>query len=93
MSWVDLANWAELNPKKGWVGLISAQHIFFLFFCGPGPAHTFGMGHNRPDLGPLFMQRTGGEEEEEEEEKEKGYLAHWWSGLEVGSAGGSRGVG
>ena len=51
------------------------------------------MGHNRPDLGPLFMQRTGGEEEEEEEEKEKGYLAHWWSGLEVGSAGGSRGVG
>jgi len=39
------------------------------------------------------MQRTGGEEEEEEEEKGKGYLAHWWSGLEVGSAGGSRGVG
>jgi hypothetical protein len=41
------------------------------------------------------MQRTGGEEEEEEEEeeKEKGYLTHWWSGLGVGSADGSKGVG
>jgi len=37
--------------------------------------------------------QKGKEEKEEEEEEEEGYLARWWSGLGVGSANGSRGIG
>jgi hypothetical protein len=32
MSWVGPANWAKLNPRKGWAGLISTQQYFFSFF-------------------------------------------------------------
>jgi hypothetical protein len=37
--------------------------------------------------------QKGKEEKEEEEEEEEGYLTRWWSGLGVGSANGSRGIG
>jgi hypothetical protein len=37
MGWVGPAKWAKISPRKGWVGLISAQHIIFFLWAEPSP--------------------------------------------------------
>jgi len=108
--WVGPPQLTGLSSARRRVGLgRSWPNISFFFsFCGSGPTHTFGLGHNRPDPSPLFtheqwdvnynsrslfIQQTKGEEEEnDDEEKEEGHLVRWWSGYGLGSAGVSGGV-